>query len=67
MAASVASELGIAQTSAQFDLSLSLAEGEQGIVGSLTYATSLFEHATLQRWMGHWRHLLEGSDGGRRR
>nr|WP_255352740.1 amino acid adenylation domain-containing protein [Xanthomonas sp. GPE 39] len=54
-----ASELGIAQTSAQFDLSLSLAEGEQGIVGSLTYATSLFEDATLQRWMGHWRHLLD--------
>ncbi|WP_045766546.1 AMP-binding protein, partial [Xanthomonas albilineans] len=25
---------------------------------SLTYATALFEHATLERWMGHWRHLL---------
>ncbi|WP_045757272.1 non-ribosomal peptide synthetase, partial [Xanthomonas albilineans] len=53
-----ASGLGAARTSAQFDLSLSLAESEEGIVGSLTYATALFEHATLERWMGHWRHLL---------
>ncbi|WP_235429859.1 non-ribosomal peptide synthetase, partial [Xanthomonas sp. GPE 39] len=53
------SGLGIAQTREQFDLLLSLAEGEQGIVGSLNYATALFEHSTLQRWMGHWRHLLE--------
>ncbi|WP_230598529.1 non-ribosomal peptide synthetase, partial [Xanthomonas albilineans] len=52
------SEVGVAQTSAQFDLSLSLAESEEGIVGSLTYATALFEHSTLERWMGHWRHLL---------
>ncbi|WP_045739344.1 condensation domain-containing protein [Xanthomonas sp. MUS 060] len=54
-----ASGLGVAQTSAQFDLSLSLIESEEGIVGSLTYATALFEHATVERWMGHWRHLLE--------
>ncbi|WP_425512945.1 non-ribosomal peptide synthetase, partial [Xanthomonas albilineans] len=53
-----ASGLGVAQTSAQFDLSLSLAESEEGIVGTLIYATALFEHATLERWMGHWRHLL---------
>ncbi|PPU90815.1 hypothetical protein XalbCFBP2523_15565, partial [Xanthomonas albilineans] len=53
-----ASGLGAARTSAQFDLSLSLAESKEGIVGSLTYATALFEHATLERWMGHWRHLL---------
>ncbi|WP_152640571.1 hypothetical protein [Xanthomonas sp. MUS 060] len=32
---------------------------EEGIVGSLTYATALFEHATVERWMGHWRHLLD--------
>ncbi|WP_152640548.1 condensation domain-containing protein [Xanthomonas sp. MUS 060] len=53
-----ASGLTTAQTSAQFDLSLSLAESEEGIVGSLIYATALFEHATLERWIGHWRHLL---------
>ncbi|WP_155393211.1 non-ribosomal peptide synthetase, partial [Xanthomonas albilineans] len=53
-----ASGLGVAQTSAQFDLSLSLAESEEGIVGTLIYATALFEHATLERWMGHWRYLL---------
>ncbi|WP_052688195.1 condensation domain-containing protein [Xanthomonas sp. MUS 060] len=53
-----ASGLTTAQTSAQFDLSLSLAESEEGIVGSLIYAAALFEHATLERWIGHWRHLL---------
>ncbi|WP_052689942.1 non-ribosomal peptide synthetase, partial [Xanthomonas sp. GPE 39] len=54
-----ASGLGVAQTSAQFDLSLSLTESEEGIVGSLAYATALFERSTLERWMGHWRHLLD--------
>ncbi len=53
------SGLGVAQTITQFDLSLSLVESEEGIVGSLTYASGLFEHATVQRWMGHWQHLLE--------
>ncbi|WP_152640597.1 AMP-binding protein, partial [Xanthomonas sp. MUS 060] len=53
-----ASGLTTAQTSAQFDLSLSLEESASGVVGSLTYATALFEHSTLQRWMGHWQHLL---------
>ncbi|WP_155394568.1 condensation domain-containing protein, partial [Xanthomonas albilineans] len=53
-----ASGLGIAQTNAQFDLALSLAESKDGILGSLNYATALFEHATLKRWMGHWQHLL---------
>ncbi|AUI90618.1 hypothetical protein BVV10_11235 [Xanthomonas oryzae pv. oryzae] len=53
------SELSVAQTSAKFDLSLSLEESEDGIVGNLTYATALFERATLERWLGHWRHLLD--------
>ncbi|WP_276320818.1 non-ribosomal peptide synthetase [Xanthomonas oryzae] len=53
------SKLSVAQTSAKFDLSLSLEESEDGIVGNLTYATALFERATLERWLGHWRHLLD--------
>ncbi|WP_045739485.1 AMP-binding protein, partial [Xanthomonas sp. MUS 060] len=28
-------------------------------VGSLIYATALFERSTLERWIGHWRHLLD--------
>ncbi|WP_266103416.1 non-ribosomal peptide synthetase, partial [Xanthomonas campestris] len=51
--------LDIAAISAQFDLTLSLVESEQGIVGSLIYATALFERATVERWLGHWRHLLQ--------
>ncbi|MCD0265020.1 amino acid adenylation domain-containing protein, partial [Xanthomonas melonis] len=54
-----ASRMGIASESAQFDLSLSLAESAGQIVGSLIYATALFERATLRRWMEHWRHLLD--------
>ncbi|PPV03229.1 condensation domain-containing protein, partial [Xanthomonas bromi] len=54
-----ASRMGIACEHAQFDLMLSLAESEGQIVGRLTYATALFERATLERWMGHWRHLLD--------
>ncbi|WP_045761592.1 non-ribosomal peptide synthetase, partial [Xanthomonas albilineans] len=53
-----ASGLGTAQTSAQFDLALALAESEDGILGSLNYATALFERSTLDRWIGHWQHLL---------
>ncbi|WP_045739308.1 condensation domain-containing protein [Xanthomonas sp. MUS 060] len=54
-----ASGLRAIQTSAQFDLSLSLVESNEGIVGSLIYATALFERSTLERWIGHWRHLLD--------
>ncbi|WP_152640507.1 condensation domain-containing protein [Xanthomonas sp. MUS 060] len=53
------SEIGVARTSAHFDLSLSLEESENEIVGNLTYATALFERSTLERWMGHWRRLLD--------
>ncbi|WP_031339750.1 condensation domain-containing protein, partial [Xanthomonas maliensis] len=53
-----ASGLSAGQTSAKFDLSLSLEESEEQIVGRLTYATALFERSTLERWMRSWRHLL---------
>ncbi|WP_022970981.1 non-ribosomal peptide synthetase, partial [Xanthomonas maliensis] len=51
--------LDIAAVSAQFDLTLSLVEREQGIVGSLIYATALFAPATVERWLGHWQQLLQ--------
>ena len=38
--------------SAQFDLTLSLQESEDGISGSLNYATDLFDQATIARWIG---------------
>ncbi|HEX5727665.1 MAG TPA: condensation domain-containing protein, partial [Longimicrobiaceae bacterium] len=46
-------------TTAKFDLSLSLGEVGGRIAGSVTYATALFEHATVERWLGYLRRVLE--------
>lgn len=37
-------------TTAQFDLSLSLQEAEEGIVGELSYASDLFSATTIESW-----------------
>ncbi len=42
----------------QFDLSLETEESADGLWASLTYATDLFEPATLQRMAQHWQNLL---------
>ncbi|AXA24574.1 non-ribosomal peptide synthetase [Pseudomonas putida] len=44
---------------AQFDLSLDTTEVEARIEVSLTYATDLFDHATIERLADHWQHLLQ--------
>ncbi|MFM8277521.1 MAG: condensation domain-containing protein, partial [Cyanobium sp.] len=44
---------------AKFDLTLSLAEVEDGIEGELDFATALFDQVTVERWVGHLRTLLE--------
>ncbi|WP_420130066.1 amino acid adenylation domain-containing protein [Longimicrobium sp.] len=46
------------QLTAKYDLSLGLQELDGRIVGGVTYATSLFESATVQRWMGYLRNVL---------
>ncbi len=53
---------------AKFDLSLDLGESGGRIVGGVTYATSLFEAATVERYAGYLRRVLEGmaADEGRR-
>ncbi|HEX6910409.1 MAG TPA: amino acid adenylation domain-containing protein, partial [Longimicrobium sp.] len=51
---------GVERTTTKFDLSLSLAEAGGRIVGgALTYATSLFEQATMERHLGYLRRVLE--------
>ncbi|WP_438011794.1 amino acid adenylation domain-containing protein [Sorangium sp. So ce321] len=45
---------------AQCDLTLALQEGEEGLVGSLNYATALFERETVERYRGYWLRVLEG-------
>jgi hypothetical protein len=44
---------------AQFDLTLFLREEEETIVGGIEYATSRFEPATIERYLGYFRTLLE--------
>jgi amino acid adenylation domain-containing protein len=49
---------GVERGTAKFDLSLSLEESDGRIAGTLTYATSLFERATVERWVGYLRRVL---------
>ncbi|HEU0077893.1 MAG TPA: amino acid adenylation domain-containing protein, partial [Longimicrobiaceae bacterium] len=44
---------------AKFDLSLGLTERNGRIAGGLTYATALFERATIDRYVGYLRRVLE--------
>jgi amino acid adenylation domain-containing protein len=44
---------------AKFDLSLGLAETPEGFAGSIEYSTDLFDAATIDRMIGHYRALLE--------
>ena len=44
----------------QFDLTLKLQEGPQGLISCFTYSTDLFDEATIVRMVGHWQTLLAG-------
>ena len=44
----------------KFDLTLSLGEREQTLVGFIEYSTDLFEHSTIKRMISHFQTLLEG-------
>ncbi|HET7233826.1 MAG TPA: amino acid adenylation domain-containing protein [Longimicrobium sp.] len=50
---------GPAHETAKFDLTLTLWESGDRIAGGLSYATSLFERATVERWAGYLRRVLE--------
>ncbi|MEM9220044.1 MAG: amino acid adenylation domain-containing protein [Cyanobacteria bacterium P01_F01_bin.150] len=43
----------------QFDLTLSLVEAEEGLLGRLEYSTDLFDKSTIVRIWGHFQTLLE--------
>ncbi|EPN32036.1 non-ribosomal peptide synthetase SyfB, partial [Pseudomonas syringae pv. actinidiae ICMP 19096] len=47
-----------AQT-AKFDLSLNLGEHGDALVGTLDYATALFDDTTVQRYCGYFEQLLQ--------
>ncbi|MBB4636054.1 non-ribosomal peptide synthetase [Longimicrobium terrae] len=44
---------------AKQDLGLTLGEVNGRIIGNVTYATSLFTHDTMERWLGYLRRVLE--------
>jgi amino acid adenylation domain-containing protein len=46
--------------SSKFDLTLSLWESGGRVVGSLEYATALFERGTVDRYLAYWKRLLQG-------
>ncbi|PHM65752.1 Amino acid adenylation [Xenorhabdus stockiae] len=52
------SELPLVRESAYFDLTLTLYDTENGLVGDLEYARDLFEHATIERMVDHLQTLL---------
>jgi amino acid adenylation domain-containing protein len=54
----ILSSIESTQQSAQTDLSLSLSDTPDGLVGGLIYATDLFDRATVERMLGHWTTLL---------
>jgi amino acid adenylation domain-containing protein len=53
------SGVGARGASAKFDLSLVLTATPQGVLGGLSYSTDLFEHATIERMLGHLERMLE--------
>ncbi|MBW4611891.1 MAG: amino acid adenylation domain-containing protein [Desmonostoc vinosum HA7617-LM4] len=52
--------LQVESTTANFDLTLSMVETEQGLRGFLEYNTDLFDAATITRMLGHFQTLLAG-------
>ncbi|HEY6927934.1 MAG TPA: amino acid adenylation domain-containing protein, partial [Steroidobacteraceae bacterium] len=46
-------------STAQFDLTVSLSDNGEQIVGGVNYSTELFDAQTLERWVGHFRTVLE--------
>ena len=52
------SMLPTAAAGAQFDLLLSVEEGEQGLHGFLQYSTDLFERSTIVQMVQHYRQVL---------
>jgi hypothetical protein len=50
----------IEHEASQFDLTLFMGEGEEGLSGICEYSTDLFEASTIERMVGHFQTLLEG-------
>ena len=56
-----ASPARLVTETAHFDLTLSITERRPGLIARLSYSTDLFEDPTIERMLGHFGCLLEGS------
>src|SRR6185369_5504188 len=55
------SQLEVETQTAKFDLSLSMAESNEGLIGTFNYNIDLFGAASIERMVGHFEHLLEAA------
>ncbi|MCA1991121.1 MAG: amino acid adenylation domain-containing protein, partial [Coleofasciculus sp. S288] len=51
--------LDVESATTKFDLTLSMSETQQGLIGRLEYNADLFEATTIARMLGHFQTLLE--------
>jgi len=51
--------MAVEETTAKFELGLSLADNAEAMTGVIEYSTELFEEATIKRMAGHFERLLE--------
>src|SRR5215470_16120780 len=49
----------LAATTSKFDLTVEFFERDSGLEGSVEYATDLFDRATIERFVGNFKTLLE--------
>lgn len=54
------SQLDVHTHTTKFDLTMSLDERPEGVIGRIEYNTDLFEEDTITRMIGHFQTLLEG-------
>src|SRR5262249_16395141 len=54
-------QLEVETKTAKFDLSWSMTESKEGLVGRLNYNTDLFDAVTIKRMAGHFEQLLEAA------
>lgn len=47
------------QTTVKFDLGLGVQESQRALRCYVKYASALFDHSTIKRFVGHWQTLLE--------
>lgn len=52
--------LEIENQTSKFDLTLTVQDTEEGLIGAIEYNTDLFEETTMQRMLRHFQKLLEG-------